>query len=57
MVIQKQNPLIKGNIKNNFHFKGGVVNALKLRFMCMTFVCASPCNTVKGLNPGVISRG
>ena len=46
MVIQEQNPLIKVNIKNNFHFKGGVVNALKLRFMCMTFVCASPCKII-----------
>ena len=38
MVIQEQNPLIKVDIKNNFHFKGGVVNALKLRFMCMAFI-------------------
>ena len=31
MVLQEQNPLIKVNIKNDFHLKGGVVNALKSR--------------------------
>ena len=46
MVIQEQNPLIKVNIKNDFHFKGGVVNALKLQFMCMAFVFASPCKII-----------
>ena len=40
MVIQEQNALIQVNIN------GGVVNALKLRFMCMTFVCASPCKII-----------
>ena len=35
MVIQEQNPLIKVNIKNNFHFKGGVEITVYVYDVCL----------------------